>query len=113
MKRQGTQFARSSRLPALLRALFWDYDFEALTWENDRDLIMARVLTSGGWDAVTWLRSRIGDRALREWIERHQGRGLSPQQLRFWEIILGLPHRQVNTWLAAEGRKIWEKRVRS
>jgi len=61
---------------------------------------------------VTWLRSCLGDRALRDWIERRQGRGLSPQQLRFWELILGLPHRQVNVWLAAEGRKIWEKRVR-
>lgn len=100
------------QLPALLRPLLWDYDFEALAWENDRDLIIARVLTSGGWEAITWLRSHVGDRALREWIERHQGRGLSPRQLRFWELILELPHRQVNRWLAAEGRKIWEKRAR-
>ena len=112
MKRHGSRSVRSFRLPAMLRALFWDYNFAALTWENDRDLITARVLASGGWDAVTWLRSRLGDHALRDWIERRQGRGLSPQQLRFWELILGLPHRQVNAWLAAEGRKIWEKRVR-
>jgi hypothetical protein len=111
MKHQRTLSAHSSRLPALLRELFWDYDFEALTWENDRNLIIARVLAAGSWDAITWLRARAGDRALREWIERHQGQGLSPQQLRFWELILGLPHRQVNAWLAAEGRKIWEKRV--
>ncbi len=75
----------SPQLPTLLRPLFWDDDFEALAWENDRDLIIARVLTSGGWDAITWLRFHMGDRALREWIERHQGRGLSPRQLRFWE----------------------------
>ncbi len=112
MKRHGSRSVRSSRLPAMLRALFWDCDFEALTWENDRDLITARVLASGGWDAVTWLRSCLGDCALRDWIERRQGRGLSPQQLRFWELILGMPHRQVNVWLAAEGRKIWEKRAR-
>ena len=112
MKRQGAQFARSSRLPAMLRALFWDYDFDALTWEKDRDLITARVLASGGWDTVAWLRARVGDPALREWIERHRGRGLSPRQLRFWELILGLPHHQVNTWLATEEREIWEKRAR-
>ena len=94
MNPQTKQPARSSTLPATLRPLFWDYDFAALNWENDRNLIMARVLTAGSWDAVTWLRSRVGDQALREWIERHQGRGLSPQQLRFWELILGLPHRQ-------------------
>ncbi len=96
----------------MLRPLFWDYDFEVLTWENDRDLILARVLASGGWDAVTWLRSQVGDRVLREWIERRQGRGLSPRQLRFWELILRLTHRQVNAWLAVEERKIWEKRTR-
>jgi len=96
----------------MLRALFWDYDFAALTWEDDRDLIIGRVLAAGTWEAVTWLRSRLGDRALRDWIERHHGRGLSPQQLRFWELIVGLPHRQVNRWLAAEGRQIWQERVR-
>jgi hypothetical protein len=111
MKRQGSLPARSSRLPAMLRALFWDYDFETLTWENDQSLITARVLASGTWEAVTWLRSRAGDDTLRDWIERHQGRGLSPQQLCFWELVLGLPHRQVNVWLAAKGRQIWDKRT--
>ena len=106
MSHTETPPTRFSKLPATLRALFWDYDFTALSWENDRDLIMARVLTAGDWDAVTWLRSRVGDRALREWIERHRGGGLSPQRLRFWELILGLPHCQVNAWLVAEGRQI-------
>lgn len=109
---QRTQSARSSKLPITLRVLFWDYDFATLTWDNDRDLIMARILTAGSWDAVTWLRSRVGDDALGEWIERHRGDGLSPQRLRFWELILGLPHRQVNAWLAAEGRQVWDKRTR-
>jgi hypothetical protein len=112
MKRQNSRSVRTGKLPASLRALFWDCDFGVLTWENDRDLITARVLASGTWDAVTWLRSRLGDHTLRDWIKRHQGRGLSPQQLRFWELILGLSHRQVNAWLAAEGRQIWDKRAR-
>jgi Family of unknown function (DUF6922) len=113
MNPQGTQSAHSPRLPAVLRLLFWDYDFAALSWGNDHDLIMARILTSGDWNAVTWLRSRVGDRVLREWIERHHGGGMSPQRLRFWQLILGLPHRQVSAWLAAEGRQIWDRRVRS
>jgi hypothetical protein len=96
----------------MLRALFWDYDFAALTWEDDRDLIIGRVLAAGTWEAVTWLRSHLGDQALRDWIKHHHGRGLTPQQLRFWELVVGLPHRQVNRWLAAEERQVWEKRVR-
>ena len=98
---------RGAVLPDLLRPLFWEHDFEALTWEADRDLIMARVLASGGWEAVRWLRSRVSDTELRGWIERRRGRGLSPRQLRFWELILGLPRRRVNAWLAEESRKVW------
>jgi hypothetical protein len=95
----------------MLRPLFWDYNFDTLTWEEDRELIISRILISGSWDAVTWLRSRLGDQSLKEWIERLQGKGLSPLQLRFWEFILGLPHQQVNTWLLSERRRIWEKRT--
>lgn len=101
----------TSKLPEILWSLFWDYDFETLTWKHDRELIIKRVLTSGSWDTVTWLRSHAGDQSVGEWIERHQGDGLSPQKLRFWELVLGLPHRQVNAWLSAERRKVWERRV--
>jgi hypothetical protein len=82
-----------------------------LTWEDDRDLIIARVLASGTWEAITWLRACLGEQGLREWIERRRGRGLSPRQLRFWEVMLDLPHGQVNAWLRAEGRKIWDQRA--
>ena len=101
----------TARLPKMLRPLFWDYNFDILTWEEDRELIISRILISGSWDAVTWLRSHAGDQYLREWIERLQGKGLSPLQLRFWELILGLHHQQVNTWLSSDRRKIWEKRA--
>ena len=70
------------------------------------------MLASGTWEAITWLRVCLGDQALREWIERHRGGGLSPRQLRFWELMLNLPHRQVSAWLWAEGRKIWDQRVK-
>ena len=103
---------RGAVLPDSLRPLFWEHDFEALTCEADRDLIVARVLASGGWDAVRWLRSQLSDAELREWIERRRGRGLSRQQPRFWELILGSPHRRVNAWLAEEGRQVWQGRTR-
>ncbi len=111
MARKKNTAAHSHSLPLLLRSLFWDVDFAALTWEDDRELIIARVLTAGSWDAVTWLRAHVGDRTVQEWIERHQGGALSPKQLRFWELILGLPHRQVNTWLARQERQIWDTRA--
>ena len=98
-------------LRTMLRDLFWDHDFEALDWESDRDLVVSRILVSGSWQAVTWLRSRLGDQALREWLERCDGDGLSSRQLRFWELILDLPRQQVNRWLNDEARRTWEGRV--
>lgn len=105
------QLSGSQPLPAQVQPLFWDYDFRSLTWDEDRDLMIARVLSVGDWDAVTWLRRRAGDLLLRRWLQERRGGGLSAQRLRFWELILGLPHRQVNGWLAAPGRLIGEERT--
>jgi hypothetical protein len=110
--RPGPQTSREA-LPSELLDLFWDFDAKTLSLEQDRDLIISRVLASGPWDAVQWLRKRLGDTALRDWIERHQGRGLSRQQLRFWELMLGLPHRAVDRWMQCAERGIWDHRTRS
>jgi hypothetical protein len=101
----------TSDLPDFLAPLFWDYKFDTLTWKEDHDLIIKRVLASGGWEAIRWLQSMVGDLNLRTWILNHKGAGLSPQRLRFWELILNLPHRQVNSWLTSVRRKVWERRV--
>ena len=100
-------------LPPDLRRLFWDLDPNSLRWERDQHLIIGRILSSGPWNTVQWLRRRLGDPALRGWIERHEGRGLSPQQLRFWELILGLRHRDVDLWLRNPRRGVWDRRTRS
>jgi hypothetical protein len=100
----------SSGLPPSLRTLFWDHDFARLTWESDRDLIVGRVLASGDWDAVQWLRRQLGTPALRDWLTRRRGAGLSPRQLRFWQVILGLPRDVVDAWLADLGRQPWQRR---
>ncbi len=90
---------RTPSLPAWLRALFWEHDFTKLAWDRDRDLITAKVLASGDWQSVTWLLRQSSREELRRWIEEREGRGLSPQQLGYWELLLGLPHRRVNSWL--------------
>jgi hypothetical protein len=102
----------SATLPEAARAAFWDHDFDALDWREHRDFIIRRVLESGPWEAVVWLRAQLGDDELRAWIERHDGRPLSPQQLRFWQVILDLPAESVDAWLQSPGRTIWKERVR-
>ena len=42
----------------------------------------------------------MGRQDLRCWIEQRQGRGLDARRLRFWEAILGVPHRTVTEWIA-------------
>ncbi len=86
----------SHDLPEELRPFFWEYDFRTLSWDANQDFITGRLLTHGDWNAVQWLRSNVGDKAIREWLESRCGRGVSPQRLRFWELLLGIPHRRVN-----------------
>jgi hypothetical protein len=101
------------RLPRHLRPLFWEYKFAQLTWEADADLIIGRILTEGKWDAIQWLRRRLPNAGLQDWIEQRRGAGLSARQVRFWELVLGLPHRKVNAWLKDPARQLWEGRHRA
>lgn len=102
----------SDGLPEGLRPLFWDVDFELVSWHVHRDYVIGRVLSVGSWDSICWLRTRLDDDALRRWIEQRQGRGLSSRQLRFWQVVLDLPSALVDAWVQSEGRKIWEGRGR-
>jgi hypothetical protein len=99
-----------SGLPEQLRPLFWDYVFSQLSLVKDRDLVIRRVLSNGSWDAVRWLRKRLGDQALREWLVAHRGRGLTAQQLRFWGVLYDLPTRQVNQWVKTAQSGVWGRR---
>ncbi|HEY0513183.1 MAG TPA: hypothetical protein VGH73_14845 [Thermoanaerobaculia bacterium] len=112
-KTKSTQAAarEANALPAPVKALFWDVSSRSLRWDRDRELITGRVLASGPWNTVQWLRARAGDEAIRAWIEAHEGRGLSPRQLRFWQLILNIPARQVDRWLQSDGRKVWDRRT--
>jgi len=103
--------ARRNALPAHIRSLFWDYDAAHLDWRTDRDLIMARILASGDWDAVRWLLRREGPELLRDWLRARRGRGLDARRLRFWELVLGLPRREVNQWLQASAGDGWPSRA--
>jgi hypothetical protein len=100
-------------LPRRLRPLFWDYEFAKLTWKADSDLIIGRILAVGDWESLRWLLRRLPKPALRAWLQQRQGAGLSARQLRFWEIIVAVPRREVNSWLANPARQVWEGRRRA
>jgi hypothetical protein len=110
IKKRRRAAATSVRLPRTLRPFFWEYDFARLSWKADRDLVIGRILAVGNWDSLRWLRRRVPDAELRNWLEHRRGAGLSNRHLRFWELILKLPHRQVNAWFADPARQLWEGR---
>jgi hypothetical protein len=68
------------------------------------------MLSNGSWNAVRWLRKRLGDDELREWLINHRGRGLTAQQLRFWGVLHDLPAGQVNQWVKTTQTGAWGKR---
>jgi hypothetical protein len=83
-----------------------------LDFTRHRQFIIGRILLEGNRDSVQWLKRVVGDAELRAWIERRQGRGLSPQQLRYWELILDLPSAEVDRWLAERKNAGWDDRMR-
>ena len=101
----------STPLPRALTQFFWDCDFSRLNWEANRDFVIGRLLERGDWRAMRWLRRRAGDAELRRWIEARAGRGLSPRRLRYWELVLGLPHRSVSAWIEAQRELPWANRL--
>ena len=101
----------SEALPAPVEKLFWDVEPRFLRWNQHRDQIIGRVLASGPWETVKWLRAKAGDEVVRTWIEEHEGRGLSPRQLRFWQLVLDLPAGRIDQWLRSEARQVWDRRT--
>ena len=92
--------------------LFWDYPARSIRPDADRDLLVRRVAAEGGWREMSLLRSRVGDQAIRDVIERTEARGLSPQRIRFWQLLLGLPARRADAWVRRERESTWARRAR-
>lgn len=55
--------------------------------------------------------SNGGDKTLRTYILEHQGKGLSPRQLRYWQLIFDLPDGLVEEWIKQFRQSVWGRRV--
>lgn len=62
-------------------------------------------------DAVLWLRTRRSDAEIRDFIVRRRGRGIEPRRLRFWSVVVGIPHADVDEWIAAARTNPWSRRT--
>jgi antitoxin HigA-1 len=107
-----TGAAVQQHIPAVLERYFWDQDPTKLTWDENRHAIVTRLMESGGWDSVEWLRAQMDDDELTAFLVRRFGRGISPKRLRFWGLTLGIPPELVDEWIAAQMSNPWSQRVR-
>ena len=98
-------------LPPQVRSLFWEYGDRDVSLEGERDFVMGRVLSTGGWEAIRWLRGEVGEASLREYLSRTRGRLLSPRQLRLWQVLLDLPEETVTAWIESTARQVWDRRA--
>jgi hypothetical protein len=108
---KGPASADGTRLPRDMKRFFWDCAFARLRWEADRDFVIGRLLERGDWPAMQWLRWKAGDAELRRWLAARRGRGISPRRLRYWELVLDLPHRRVSAWIEAQRGLPWAGRL--
>jgi hypothetical protein len=90
--------------------LFWDHPGQVLDLDGDLELVVRRITAEGGLREMSLLRSRVGDRAIRDVIERTAARGLSPQRIRFWQLVLRLPARRADAWVSAARASTWAGR---
>ena len=105
--REGYHFQMSENplpaagdLPSAVRDLLWDVAPAQVRLPRHRDFLIGRILARGTWAAVEWLRRELTDAAIAEYLQRTRGRLLSPRQLRFWELVLGLDDDAVSGWIA-------------
>jgi len=60
---------------------------------------------------LRWLRTKLGDEQLRDWIISHNARGLSPRQIRYWALILNIDDQLADQWVKEALNSIWERRL--
>jgi hypothetical protein len=111
-RRTARHPASSHRLPATLTRLFWDYPGQALTLGRDRELVVRRVAIEGGLREIRVLRSHLTDEAIREVLLCNGVRGMSPQRIRFWQLLLDLPARRADAWVRVARAGTWARRRR-
>jgi len=97
-------------LPASFKHLFWDCSFEQIRHEPAQPFVVGRVLAEGTWEEIKWLRSTLGDGMIKQWLIDHRGKNISLRQLRFWELILELPPKKVDSWISEKKNSSWHQR---
>ena len=77
-------------IPEDVARLLWDMDVAKVDLEQARDLVLARVMSRGTWNAMQWLRRRYATAVLAEFVRRSGPRLLAPRDLAYWALVCGV-----------------------
>lgn len=94
-----------TRLPSELRPFFWEHDFDRLSVEKHRSLIIFRLVEWGTPAAIRWLRAAVGDDAIYEALASIKARGFSYDKVRLWVSAT-----EFASWTSERPPSLWEGR---
>lgn len=81
---------RPKRIPDTVRAAIWYADPKVVDWEENKEELIASLLSRGSFKAVRWAFHFYGARKIRNVIA-HPQRGLwFPEALHFWSQFFNL-----------------------
>ncbi len=93
---RGTVFEKAekySRLPEILRPLFWDADWNCIDFQRNRTAIIERVLNLGNEEQLTWLLKNVAEEEIRSVVS--SSRRLSRKTARCWQNYFGLKEEEM------------------
>ena len=81
-------------LPPWLERFFWEYQADRLDVDEHGDLIMARLMARGDWQAMTWLRDKKQKKKRRAFLLKRGWKLLTPRDLNYWALVSGISARE-------------------
>ncbi|MDD2454550.1 MAG: hypothetical protein WCZ25_12285 [Aminobacteriaceae bacterium] len=92
----GTAFEtaeKCSRLPEMLRPLFWDADWNCVDFQRNRTAIIERVLNLGNEEQLAWLLKNVAEEEILSVVS--SSRRLSRKTARCWQNYFGLKEEEM------------------
>jgi len=71
----------TSQLPSYLHRFFWEYDLASLDIHKHADVIMARIMERGSWEAMVWLKKTYPSEVIADFISDKGWRVLPPREV--------------------------------
>lgn len=98
-----------SHIPEFLFPLFWEYEPENIHIVRHADFVMGRIMETGTWESMLWLRRTYSRERLISFLEKRGRRVLPPRELNYWALISGISREKREDWVMESRNKthVW------